>query len=462
LLTAAPPTSRNEQREADATRHRRSNAAWNVRVLVAANAVLVVALWFRHGGLATSSGPGGALIAVGQITGLVGAYSVLLQLVLMARVPVLERYLGFDRLAWWHRWNGFASVTLILTHAVAITLGYAASGQISIVQQVNDFVSHYPDVLMSIVATALLVVVAATSIRAARARLTREAWYFVHVYAYLAVALGFAHQIAVGSDFDADPVARAWWIALYVATASTILVWRVGWPLWFNTRHRLRVAKVASENRETVSVYLEGRALERMTAQAGQFFLWRFLTRDSWWQAHPFSLSAAPDGRSLRITVKGLGDFSSRVRELRPGTHVFAEGPYGAFTAERRTRRRVLLIAGGIGITPLRALLETLPGDPGDITLLYRVEHARDFVFRHELDELARARGVIIHPLAGVEIGDDDTDRLGIPALNAMVPDILERDVYVCGPPGLVDVVHRRLRRIGVPARQIHQERFAY
>jgi predicted ferric reductase len=443
-------------------RRRRSDPAWDVTVVVAANAVIVVGLWLRHGGLANSRGPGGSLTAVGQLTGLLGAYSVVVQLVLMARVPALERHLGLHRLAWWHRWNGFASVTLVMVHAVTITLGYAASAQVSIVRQLTDFVQHYADVLMAIVATVLLALVAVTSMRAARARLPRETWYFVHLYAYLAVALGFAHQIAVGSDFDGDPVARAWWIALYVVAGLTMLGARVGSPLWFNARHRLRVEKVSNESPETVSVYLEGRDLDRIAAQAGQFFLWRFLTRAAWWQAHPFSLSAAPDGRSLRITVKALGDFTNRVRELRPGTRVFAEGPYGRFTAERRTRRRVLLIAGGIGITPLRALLDALAADPGDLTLLYRVEHPKDFVFRGELEELARTRGVIIYPLAGAEIGDDETDRLGIPALKAMVPDVGERDVYVCGPPGLVDVVRRRLRRIGVPARQIHEERFAY
>jgi predicted ferric reductase len=429
---------------------------------VAANGVVVVGLWLRHGGLGASSGPGGVLTGIGQVSGLLGTYAVLLQLLLMARVPVLERHLGFDGLARWHRWNGFASLTLILTHAVTITLGYAAAGRLTVFGQVGDFVRHYPDVLMATLATAMLVGIAVTSARAARARLKRETWYFVHLYAYLAVALGFAHQLAVGTDFVDDRAARIWWVAMYVAVGGSILAWRVGRPLRFNAHHRLRVAGVVDEAPGVFSVYLTGRDLARVGADAGQFFLWRFLTRDGWWQAHPFSLSAAPDGRALRITVKDLGDYTHRMRHLRPGGRVFAEGPYGTFTAARRTRRRVLLIAGGIGITPLRALLETLPGDRGDITLVYRVQRAQDFVFRQELERLALDRGIVIHPIAGTDVGDDETDRLGVPALRRMVPDVADRDVYLCGPPGLVDALHRRLRRLGVPRGRIHAERFAY
>ncbi|MEA2828267.1 MAG: hypothetical protein QOG43_2706 [Actinomycetota bacterium] len=455
-----PPRPPKDERRPTAPRV--APPARDVLAVVVANAAIIVGLWFRHGGLGASHGAGGALTGVGQLSGLLGAYAVLLQLLLMARIPLLERHLGFDGLARWHRWNGFAAVVLIAIHAVTITLGYAAAGRLTVLGQLGDFIRHYPDVLMGIVATVLLLAIGVTSVRAARARLKRETWYFIHLYGYLAIALGFAHQLAVGSDFTSDPLARVWWVGMFVAVGGSILVWRVAWPVWFNARHRLRVADVVDEAPGVFSVYVTGRDLEGVRAQAGQFFLWRFLTRDRWWQAHPFSLSAAPDGEALRITVKDLGDYTHTLRELRPGGRVFAEGPYGTFTAGRRTRRRVVLIAGGIGITPLRALLETLPGDRGDITLLYRVQRPQDFVFRGELERLASDRGIVIHPIAGTDVGDDETDRLGVPALRRLVPDVAERDVYLCGPPGLVDVLHRRLRRLGVPRRQIHSERFAY
>lgn len=439
-----------------------AHGAWNVAVVVVANGAVVIGLWLRHGGLATLGRRGGLFLGTGQLAGLLGAYAVLLEILLMSRIGWLERRVGFDRLAVWHRWTGFGAVSLLVVHVAAITVGYAADGRQSLPTQVGDFLEHYPDVLMALVGFALFLAIAATSVRAARARLSREAWYALHLYAYLAVALSFAHQLAVGSDFATDPVARVWWGFLYAAVAAGIVAWRVGRPVAFNLRHRLRVDRVVREADGIVSIYLTGRDLAAIDAEPGQFFLWRFLTGTGWARAHPFSLSAAPNRRFLRITVKDLGDDTRRLQRIKPGTRVFAEGPYGTFTPARRTRRRVALIAGGIGITPIRALAEALPGAPGDLTLLYRAAGEGEVAFRRELDVLAERRGLDVRVLIEPEIGDDRTDRLGVPALRALVPDIASRDVYVCGPPAMVDAVCRRLALLGVPAGRVHFERFAY
>jgi predicted ferric reductase len=436
--------------------------AWIVGVVVAANALVTIGLWLRHGGVDALDQPGGMLTGVGQLTGLAGTYAVLVQLLLMSRIGWLERQIGFDRLAVWHRWNGFAAVWLLVAHAVFITLGYGASSHQSILTQLGDFVQHYPDVLMSIVGLGLFVAVAASSVRAARRRLSREAWYTIHVYAYLAVALSFAHQLAVGNDFVDDPLARAWWVALYLAVIAAILGWRVARPIWFNARHRLRVHSLRREADGIVSLYISGQHLDDLDAEAGQFFLWRFGSETLWATARPFSLSAAPNERFLRITAKDLGDHSRRLQRLVPGTRVFAEGPYGTFTARRRVRSRAALIAGGIGITPLRALLETMPGAPGDLTLLYRAAANGDVAFAGELAALAEQRGVHLRYLIGSDIGDDQTDQLGVPALNGLIPDLADRDVFVCGPPPMLSALRRRLRALHVPRAQIHYERFEY
>lgn len=459
--TLAPPRPRSAPPQ-NPRRAKAADRAFIVLVVIVANAVVAIGLWFRHGGFTNATGPGATSTAIGQLTGILGAYAVLLELLMMARVPWIERFVGLDRIAVWHRWNGFAAVWLLVAHTVFITVGYADGNRQSLVGQTFDFIHHYPDVLMAYGGLVLFIGVAVASVRLARRALRRETWYLVHLYAYLAVALGFAHQLAVGNDFSNDAVARAWWVALYVFVLGSILVWRAGSPLLFNARHRLRVDRVVHEGPGVVSIYLTGRSLDTIGARPGQFFLWRFLTRDGWWKSHPFSLSAAPNRRCLRITVKDLGDHSAALQRVRRGTAVFAEGPYGTFTSDLRTRRKVLLVAGGIGITPLRALLESLPADPGDITLLYRVVADDDAVFRKELRDLAADRGIEFRLGIGPEIGDDRTDRLGIPALRSIVPDLRERDCFVCGPPGLIDAVCRRLETIGVPKAQIHFERFEF
>jgi ferredoxin-NADP reductase len=118
-----------------------------------------------------------------------------------------------------------------------------------------------------------------------------------------------------------------------------------------------------------------------------------------------------------------------------------------------------VLIAGGVGITPIRALLEDMPGAPGDIAVVYRALRPEDVILRAELDTLARDRGAELHYV----LGDHRDGVVLSPAhLQALVPDIAARDVYVCGPPGMTEATRAALDRSGVPRHHVVTERFAY
>ena len=206
---------------------------------------------------------------------------------------------------------------------------------------------------------------------------------------------------------------------------------------------------------------MTGRRLDRLPVAAGQFFVWRFLDAPGWTRGHPYSLSAAPTGDTLRITVKDLGDGSRGSRTCGPGTRVAIEGPYGRLHGGVRTRRKVPLLAGGIGVTPLRALLEELPQDPGDVTLVYRASHERDLVFRAELEALADARGARVFYAVGPRVADrhswlpQEAARLSDEdALRQLVPDIADHDVYLCGADGWMDAAERALARGRGPRRR--------
>lgn len=431
-----------------------------VTVLVA-NGVLILAMWLRHGGLEQLSTLGGQLTAIGQLTALFGTYLALIQLVLMSRSPWLDQVFGMDGLSIAHRRLGFATVWLLLGHGVFTTVGYALGERTDVLGEFWTLITTYPYVLMALVSGGLFAAVAISSVRAARRRLSHETWYGIHLYAYLAIALGFLHQLFVGADFIHDPVAVGYWVVLYAVTVALILVFRIGQPVWLSARHQLRVARIVTEAPGVISIYVTGRDLDRLAVRSGQYFVWRFLTRNDWWRAHPFSISSAPNGEWLRITVKELGDWSRALQRVSIGTRVFIEGPYGAFTGARRTRPRVLLVAGGIGIAPLRALLEALPANRGDLMLLYRVRSPRDIVFRDELETLAKTRGATVRYLIGGR-GSAAADQLGAASLERLVPDIRERDVYLCGPVPMMQHVEDSLRQLDLPARQIHQERFAF
>jgi predicted ferric reductase len=285
-----------------------------------------------------------------------------------------------------------------------------------------------------------------------------EAWYAIHLTVYASIALAWFHQIPTGNELVLDRLAADWWRGLYLVTLALLVGFRVLVPAVNAFRFRLRVTEVVDEGAGAVSLRVEGRRLERLHAQAGQFFLWRFLTRGRWWASHPFSLSAAPDGRALRITIKGLGDFTRRAGAIPVGTRVVAEGPFGVFTDAFRRRDKVALIGGGVGITPIRSLLEEMDGD---ITVVYRVLSEDDVILGDELRDLAASKGAVLHLVAGDHRTPEGRRLLAPEHLRALVPDLAEREVYVCGPPAMADVATRSVRRAHVPARHVHTERFA-
>ncbi len=327
--------------------------------------MLVVVLWVWGQGVQQLGTMAGLLNSVGRLTGLVSADLLLIQVLLISRIPWVERSFGQDELVRRHRLVGFTSFSLMVGHVVLITLAYAASDQIGVLAEVWSLVTTYPGMLLATAGTALLVMVVVTSVKAVRRRLRYESWHLLHLYAYLGVGLALPHQLWAGSDFTASPIASAYWWTVYLAAAGAVLVFRLGLPIWRNWTHRLVVDRVVPEGRGVVSIYLRGRNLHRLPAEAGQFFVWRFMHGAGWTRGNPFSLSAAPNSRLLRITAKDLGTGSRRLGTVPVGTRVVFEGPFGRLTDSVRRRRKMTMIASGIGITPLRALLEEADYRPG-------------------------------------------------------------------------------------------------
>ena len=398
------------------------------------------------------------LTGAGRIAGLLAGYACAVLVALMARVPVLERRVGSDRVARWHAAAGRWTVCLVAAHAVAVLAGYAAQDHRGVAGEAVDVVFHYPDMLIGTAGGVLLIAVGVVSARAVRRRVSYETWYHLHLLTYLAVFLAFFHQVSLGAQFAGDATARVVWCLLYGGAGALVAWYRVWTPVRLNRRHRLRVAAVVPEAPGVCSVVIHGERLAELGAEPGQFMRWRFLSGRLAGTSAPYSLSAPPRDDALRITVKAVGGHSAAVAGLRPGTRVWAEGPYGALTARRRARHKVVLIAGGVGVTPLGALFESLPARPGDLTLLYRAREAEDLALWPELTAIAEARGARVLPLLS---GADATRGVLTPdGLRALLPDIAAHDAYLCGPPGLMADAHAALRSAGVPGRRIHHESF--
>lgn len=425
-------------------------ARWAMWTFVLVNVVIVEVLFFTAGAGKND------VLTVAKFFGLHAALLLSCQLLLIARLPWLDRRIGMDRLTVWHRWVGFTFFWTILCHAFIVVLGYAVLDDSSMAHTFLAL-AGVPASLLGMCAALLVVVTAVLSTRAVRRRLRYETWHAWHLLVYLVLALAFVHQLLETTTFTSSVFARVYWWALWLFSVGALLTGRVLLPLVRNRRHRFRVEAVVPESENVVSVYVTGDHLDRLPARAGQFCVWRFPEHHSWWRANPFSLSAAPNGGSLRLTAKAVGDTSASLRRLRVGSRVFLEGPYGAFTSAQRTGHGTLLIAGGVGITPIRALLEE--GMTGDVVVLYRVRDEQDAVLLDEVRELVAARGGRLHLLTGRTA--DGARPFTRDGLRGLVPDLAERDVYVCGPAAMTSTVLASLTALGVPRRRIHSERFA-
>ena len=452
----APADGKRKQQPARRAAPRPHPALARIALLAAGLGLgVTTALTFTAESASQLGAPGGLATFAGSLTGMTGTYLALIMVLLVSRIPVIERVAGQDGLVRLHRLLAPWPISLLAAHALFLTVGYAQAARTGFWPEAGTLV-NYPDVLIATVALGIMCFIGVISFRAIRRRLPRDTWWLIHLWMYLALALAVPHELVLGPSLVRHPLTRAVWVLVWVATAGVVLGYRVGLPILRTTRHQLRVAEVRPEGPGVVSLILAGRQLDRLPVSGGQFLFWRFLTPGRWWQAHPFSLSALPQPPYLRLTVKGVGSFTQSLAGLRPGTRVAVEGPYGAFTRYAQLRPRALLVAGGIGVTALRSLLEDLPRGSAPVVLL-RASRAADLVLSAEVRELVRQRRGTIHELVGPreEAGIDEV------SLPRLVRDLNHRDVYVCGPESFVTAIVAVARHLGVPDDAIHHEAFA-
>jgi len=437
----------------------------SLQILCVASVAIVIAIFLADGGAAKFGTPADVFTSLGVVAGLVGTDLLLVMLVLAARLPPIDRAFGHDQAMAVHQSLGKPALYLILGHAGLLITGYALAENVNVFVEVWTMFTTLPDMPLAFLGLALMVGVVITSLLVVRRKFRYEAWHAVHLLAYLAVLVAIPHQLSVGGLLADGAIARYYWLALYAAVAGSILLFRFALPIIRSLRHRLVVDRVDAIAPGVVSITLTGRQLAKLRATSGQFFVWRFWADGLWWQAHPFSLSSAPSERGLRITVRGLGDASQKLPQLKRGTRVSFEGPYGLFTEHARTAPLVVLIAAGIGVAPIRSLLETLSFAPGNATVLLRSHSLGDTYLVDEITDLCLVRGAELRIIAGKRPTGvstwlpADAARAGI-TLRKIVPEVQHSDVYICGPRPWTDAVVRDARACGVGKKQIHFERF--
>jgi predicted ferric reductase len=446
-------------------RFSRRTAASDAMIISAwASGAIAVALFLAAGGPRQFGSLAATVTSLGIVAGLVGTDMVLLMLVLAARIPLIDRTVGHDRAMALHRTLGKPALYLLLGHGFLILVGYAAAARVNPIAEVVS-IWNLPDMPLAFVSIGLFVLVVVTSVVTVRRRFAYEFWHVIHLLSYFAVIFALPHQLSEGGVLAEGTAQRVYWIALYVVALGSIAVFRFGEPLVKSLRHDIRVSRVEAVGADVISLHLTGRHLESLKSAGGQFFVWRFWSGATWWHSHPISLSSVPRGTEVRVTVRSLGDGSRSLGMLLPGTRVWIEGPYGLFTDAARTAPKLAIVAAGIGITPVRALLEDSHLDPGEATILLRAGGENDRFLWDEMQQLADRSGARLYTMVGprptqVETWMSERDVGRGVSMRSVFPELAASDLYVCGPQAWTDLVVEDARDAGIPAHQIHTERF--
>lgn len=449
----------------DPYRGRRTERAVRTNVVkgfAVASVVMVFVLYFAGRGLSGWGTMKDALKSTGIILGLVSADLLCLMTLLAARIPFVDKAMGHDRAIARHGGLGTWAVGAVLAHGVLVTMSYAMSQQTSFIGQFTRLWS-WGDYALAVTSFGLLVLVGITSaLLSVRKHLPHQLWHAIHLSTYAAIALSIPHQFSMDKLFDAT-WAKAYWIGFYALTAAAMLVFRVVVPVVRSVRHSLVVSEVHHESDDVVTITMTGEYLGQLDAQAGQFFNWRFWTPGLVLEQHPFSISAAPNGTSLRITVRRLGAGTDRITRIQPGTRVSFEGPYGIFSDAARTRQAVVLAGSGVGIAPIRAVVEATQTIPGRSLVLLRATTAEELYHLDEFRQICRSRGIQLVTLVGRRAADGAWTTEDHPHLKLvqLAPWIADADLYVCGPDAWSTAVVAEAEAYGVHPSQVHRESFS-
>lgn len=441
-----------------------------VQILGLAAVLIPVLAFLANGGLAKVDSLASLLNSLNRLTALVGTSLLLVHMLLVARVPWLERILGLDKLTHAHKKLGKPILYLFVFHTLAAVFSYSITDQVGPAQTFFHLVIDYSDLLLATIGLVLMFAVVVSSITAARRKLSYEAWYLIHLLSYVSIFAAIPHQFSLGTEFLAEPLIATYFLALYLFVGVNILWFRFLMPIFTSLSKSLRVGSVKPEANRTTSIEITGKKISRMGAEAGQFFMLRVLTTKQWWRPHPFSVSADPVN-SIRFTVGNRGDDTALLQDIKVGTRVILEGPFGVFSESKRTKQHVVLMAAGIGVAPIRALAESLAADRGDVTIIYRVTERSDAALIEELEKIADQRGHKLYVLDGPRPNgpgflpkqpEAEPARPEYARLIDLAPFVADSDIYICGPASWAGAAMTALRKLNIPKSSIHLEEFAW
>jgi predicted ferric reductase len=409
--------------------------------------------WWQGSGshLATSAD---RLIVIARLFGLLASFCILLEVLLMSRIPLYERNFSLEDTIELHKLNGYFLIFLIVGHVIFVTFGYSLGSNSSFLQQFLDLNTGFEDVFKATIGTIIFFCATFLTLGVIRKHLRYEVWYAAHITVYLAILLTFVHQVSIGGDM----VKHAWfkyaWYGMFVVVFALLGYFRFAKMFIHAWQYDFKVDHVVKEAKDTYSIYICGNEVQNFQFIPGQYASWRFLDKSLWYEAHPFSFSLEPGYNMLRITAKASGDFSDQLVHLKKGTRVLLDGPRGAFSSHLAKTKSVALIAGGIGVAPFIAKIPLMLTQGKKVTLLYSVRDAQYLAFSDELKTF-EDKGLVCHRYV--------TSKGAYITSHALARTVSNQStVFICGPDTMTKDLSNKLVQLGLPKKNIVTERFGF
>jgi len=387
-----------------------------------------------------------------------------LQFALTARIKPIERPFGSDLVYHYHRQIGIAAFLMIFAHPILLFV--LSTGYLSLLNIFTSPLRAKAGVL------SLLLLVGVVWLAEFRSKLKIPYWFWKiwhGIIAILTMGLAIIHILLNGNYINL-PWKQQLWIAYLVVWVLLLVYTRIIYPIKL-MRNPYQVVRVTPERGSSSSLRLKSIKKSSFDFHPGQFAwltAWKTPFSDT---EHPFSLSSSAEHpEQIEMTIKKLGKFTTSIQEVKPGQQVYVDGAYGSFSCDRYPQATALvLIAGGIGITPLMSTLRTLAdrGDKRPILLLYANRDWENVTFREELEPLKQKLNLkVVHIL-------EQTPQNWSGETGFITPEILNRHidsgmrqaemhVFLCGPKPMMDAVGKHLLAVGIPPAKIHSEQFAF
>ncbi len=391
--------------------------------------------------------------------GFIGLTQIALQFILIARFKRVTVPYGIDIILRYHRQIAVLAILLLLAHPIIIVIDNPSR-----LKLFNPFGGNWAS-RFAWLAVLSLVAIAVTSVFRERLKLNYEHWRLGHLIMGVAAIVFAQLHVSMAGLYTNVFWKQAVWIGIAVLMVGMVLYLRILKP-WLQRGRKWRVAEVRPEQGGTYLLAIEAVGHEGISFLPGQFAWLKLSESPFTLEEHPFSFCGSAERRDrLEFGIKELGDFTGRVKDVPVGTCAYIDGPHGAFSIDRYQAAGFVFIAGGVGITPFVSFLRTMAdrGDPRPVMLIYAEKEWEDVAFRKDIDALKEKVDLEVHyviqnPPDGWE---GETGMVTGDMLERRLPEEkYKRIVFLCGPPAMMESVHKALLEHGVPEAHVQMEHF--